>query len=95
MADALCAAIVAAFAADPQLARRYPFAPPARGEQTGVLKYFVEPRAAQARQATDWSAARDELGYAPARSFAEGLAETVQWYLANEEWWLPLLERGK
>ncbi len=30
------------------------------------------------------------LGYAPQRSFAEGLAETVAWYRANEAWWRPL-----
>lgn len=95
LVDALCGAIDAAFAADPELARRYPFAPPARGEQTSVLRYFVEAGATHGWRAMDWTKARDELGYAPARSFAEGLAETVQWYLANEEWWLPLLERNK
>jgi len=30
------------------------------------------------------------LGYAPATDFVEGLAETVDWYRANEPWWRPL-----
>ena len=28
-----------------------------------------------------------ELGWRPRRSFAEGLAETVQWYRDNADWW--------
>lgn len=34
------------------------------------------------------------LGYAPQHSFDEGLAETVEWYRANEDWWRPLKERA-
>jgi dTDP-glucose 4,6-dehydratase len=30
------------------------------------------------------------LGYAPQQRFEDGLAETVQWYKANEAWWRPL-----
>jgi dTDP-glucose 4,6-dehydratase len=30
------------------------------------------------------------LGYAPQHKFEDGLAETVQWYKDNEEWWRPL-----
>ena len=29
---------------------------------------------------------RDELGWRPQRSFEEGIAETIDWYLANREW---------
>ena len=35
-----------------------------------------------------------ELGYEPLHSFDEGLAETVQWYRDNEDWWRPLKERA-
>ena len=34
------------------------------------------------------------LGYAPQHQFADGLAETVAWYRANEAWWRPLKERA-
>lgn len=30
------------------------------------------------------------LGWKPARDFDQGLAEAVQWYVANEAWWRPL-----
>ncbi len=30
------------------------------------------------------------LGWAPARSFSEGLAETVAWYRDRRDWWEPL-----
>ena len=36
---------------------------------------------------------RDELGWRPSVTVEEGLARTVDWYLANEDWWRPLLER--
>ena len=34
-----------------------------------------------------------ELGFAPEIDFEAGLAATVDWYRANEEWWRPLLGR--
>jgi len=34
------------------------------------------------------------LGYRPARTFEDGLAETVQWYRDNRDWWEPLKERA-
>jgi len=38
------------------------------------------------RYAIDFSRARAELGWAPTKDFGNGLADTVQWYLENEEW---------
>jgi dTDP-glucose 4,6-dehydratase len=35
-----------------------------------------------------------ELGWSPEVSFEQGLARTVRWYLDNEVWWRPILERG-
>lgn len=42
-----------------------------------------------ARYSVDWSKIRDELGYAPTRSFEEGLAATVAWYREHPSWWAP------
>jgi dTDP-glucose 4,6-dehydratase len=33
---------------------------------------------------------RTELGWVPSAPFAPRLATTVDWYLANREWWEPL-----
>ncbi len=34
--------------------------------------------------------AERELGWCPVRSFEEGLAETVRWYVEHESWWRPV-----
>jgi dTDP-glucose 4,6-dehydratase len=45
------------------------------------------------RYAIDPTRMREELGWRPSVTVEEGLARTVDWYLANEDWWRPLLER--
>ena len=45
------------------------------------------------RYAIDASKIRDELGWEPTVTLDEGLARTVDWYLANADWWQPLLNR--
>ena len=35
------------------------------------------------------------LGWAPVTPFADGLAETVEWYRANEAWWRPIKEKDR
>lgn len=92
--DRICAAVDVAFAADPSLAGRFPDAPAARGVPTDTLKTFVTDRAGHDRRyAIDETKARGELDHAPLLSFEEGLAQTLAWYLANEDWWRPLLNR--
>ncbi|MFJ3233530.1 dTDP-glucose 4,6-dehydratase [Streptomyces sp. NPDC086787] len=46
------------------------------------------------RYSLDDSKIREELGYVPRVSFAEGLAATVAWYRANRDWWEPLRARA-
>ena len=92
--DEICASVDAAFAADPSLAVRFPNAPAARGLPSARLKTYVADRKGHDRRyAIDESKIRSELGYRPARDFAQGLAETIGWYLAQEAWWKPLIER--
>lgn len=88
----LCAQLDQRFAADPQLARRFPDAPAARGARAASLISFVEDRAGHDwRYAIDASKITKELGYAPHETFESGLALTLDWYLDNEDWWRPLL----
>ena len=45
------------------------------------------------RYAIDSSKLRCELGWRPAHAdFAEGLRQTIDWYVANESWWRPAKE---
>jgi dTDP-glucose 4,6-dehydratase len=46
------------------------------------------------RYSVDISKIRSELGYEPQVPFAQGLADVVQWYRDNREWWQPLKERA-
>jgi dTDP-glucose 4,6-dehydratase len=53
---------------------------------------FVEDRPGHdLRYAVDPSRIEEELGWRPARSFEEGLRETVTWYLENPWWWERVL----
>jgi len=67
-----------------------------------VLKYFgTSPekglRFVEDRKGHDWRYAMDPtkiahtLGWKPAWSLDEGLADTIAWYKANEAWWRPKL----
>lgn len=46
-----------------------------------------------ARYAIDPSRIRDELGWRPSVTIDEGLNKTVRWYIDNEAWWRPLINR--
>ncbi|WP_047867162.1 dTDP-glucose 4,6-dehydratase [Sphingomonas paucimobilis] len=43
------------------------------------------------RYAIDASRIGAELGWTPAETFETGIRKTVEWYLANEAWWRPLV----
>jgi dTDP-glucose 4,6-dehydratase len=43
------------------------------------------------RYALDITKIQKDLGYVPSVSFEVGIAETIEWYQANESWWKPLL----
>ena len=46
------------------------------------------------RYSVDISKIQAELGYAPLVPFASGLADVVQWYRDNRDWWEPLKARA-
>ena len=55
---------------------------------------FVEDRPGHdLRYAIDATRIREELGWQPSVTVEEGLARTVDWYLANEDWWRALQAR--
>ena len=58
-------------------------------------KYWVESGRLDhdARYAIDPTRIREELGSRPSVTAEEGLAQTVKWYLANEDWCRPLQKR--
>lgn len=46
------------------------------------------------RYSVDITKISNELGYAPQVPFAQGLADVVQWYRDNRDWWEPLKARA-
>ncbi len=89
----LCSIIDQEFAANPQWKNAFPDAPAAKGKPTDSLITFVKDRAGHDRRyAVDTTKATTELGYVPRHSFEDGITKTVQWFLANEGWWKPLLK---
>jgi dTDP-glucose 4,6-dehydratase len=59
------------------------------------LKTIVPDRPGHDRRyLLDATKIRTELGWAAARGFDEGLAETVDWYRDNRAWWEPLKARA-
>ncbi len=91
--NAICTAIDAAFAADPDLASRFPNAPAARGESSASLITSVRDRPGHDwRYAIDAGKVAGELGFSPQNDFASGLRRTVGWMLDNESWWRAVMD---
>ena len=91
----LCRVMDERFAQTPELTARFPNAPQTKGNPSDSLIEFVTDRAGHDwRYAIDASKIERELGFVPDETFETGLAKTVDWYLANEPWWRPLLEQA-
>lgn len=91
----ICRGVDAAFAADAGLAARFPNAPAAQGLGSASLKSYVTDRKGHDRRyAIDETKIRTELGYVPRRTFSQGFAETLNWYLEREDWWRPLMNKA-
>jgi dTDP-glucose 4,6-dehydratase len=58
-----------------------------------LISFVTDRPGHDARYAIDPTRIRDELGWRPSVTLEEGLRKTVRWYLDNEAWWRPLLER--
>jgi dTDP-glucose 4,6-dehydratase len=93
--NTLCACIDNVFAADQELAGRFPNAPAAKGDATCSLITMVKDRPGHDwRYAIDASRIESELGFIPAYGFASGLKSTVSWMLENETWWRAVLDES-
>ncbi len=57
------------------------------GVSPALVEHVKDRPAHDRRYAMDAARAERELGWCPQRSFEEGLAATVRWYVEHEEWW--------
>ncbi len=60
---------------------------PGERPRRDLIEFVTDRPGHDRRYAIDASRIRDELGWEPSVNFAEGLADTVDWYLNNREWW--------
>jgi len=57
------------------------------GGRSRELITFVKDRPGHDRRyAVDATKIQNELGWVPAHEFQQGIRETIQWYLDNQEW---------
>ena len=92
--QALCALVDARLTQRADLRASFPQSPAARGKQAVELITHVRDRLGHDRRyAIDYRKAQGELGYAPARDLSTGMRATLDWYLANMNWWQALMGR--
>jgi dTDP-glucose 4,6-dehydratase len=56
------------------------------GESEKLITYVKDRPGHDRRYAIDASKINKELGWSPSVTFEQGLSETIDWYLMNEEW---------
>jgi dTDP-glucose 4,6-dehydratase len=56
------------------------------GKPKSLIKYVQDRPGHDRRYAIDCTKAEQELGWAPQVTFADGLANTINWYHQNQEW---------
>jgi dTDP-glucose 4,6-dehydratase len=66
---------------------------PAGAPHAGLITFVADRPGHDQRYAIDPGRLRAELGWRPSVTLAQGLRLTVQWYLDNQDWWQPLMDR--
>ncbi|MDB0015849.1 dTDP-glucose 4,6-dehydratase [Amylibacter sp.] len=64
------------------------------GSYADLITFVTDRPGHDARYAINPTRIRTELGWKPSVTIEQGLEQTVEWYLENEDWWRPLLERS-
>ena len=67
---------------------------PAGAPHDRLIRFVTDRPGHDARYAVDPAKIRTELGWRPSVSLAQGLELTVEWYLANRDWWQALQSRA-
>jgi dTDP-glucose 4,6-dehydratase len=60
---------------------------PSKTAARSLIRFVQDRPGHDLRYAIDSSKARRELGWMPSRTFEEGIAQTVRWYLESRTWW--------
>jgi len=60
------------------------------GHDESRIRYVKDRPGHDRRYAMDFSKLTTDLGWRPSIPFEVGMAETIDWYVANEAWWRPI-----
>ena len=58
-----------------------------------AFEFVADRKGHDIRYSLTGNKSRTELGVEPQIDFEKGLRETIEWYVANESWWRPLLKK--
>jgi dTDP-glucose 4,6-dehydratase len=61
-------------------------APHLGGHSRKLITFVADRPGHDRRYAIDPTKIEQELGWKPAHTFENGIRQTIQWYLANQEW---------
>ena len=64
----------------------------ALGKPESLITYVKDRPGHDQRYAIDPTKIHNELGWLPETKFDDGIAQTIQWYLDNKEWWERILK---
>ena len=64
----------------------------AQKKEAQTISFVKDRPGHDARYAVDTTKIQANLGYKPTVQLRVGLAETVDWYLENEDWWQSILD---
>ena len=61
------------------------------GKPVELIRFVKDRPGHDRRYAIDASKLRDRLGWKPARTFDEGISQTIEWYSKNRSWWMRVM----
>ncbi len=61
------------------------------GKPESLITFVGDRKGHDLRYAIDPTKIRDELGWLPTTMFADGIKQTIDWYLNNESWWKNII----
>ena len=57
----------------------------------GLINFVEDRKGHDRRYAIDPAKIEQEIGWKPKKTFDEGISETIDWYISNEQWWFRIL----
>jgi len=61
------------------------------GKPESLITHVGDRKGHDLRYAIDPTKIHNELGWLPEKKFADGIKQTIQWYIKHEDWWQPII----